>query len=395
MKKIINSSRPVVVTTTRTPLNGSLAIDAGGASLSQVYDAIYGTWAPVDRQLTPLVLTPVVSVVDPDTGQQVPLSKLSSVEYKWYVGNSTTPVTSRTPSDDYHQQTDDDTATGTPTSALVVRHNVSPADHYAVPILCEFSCVDSGRGERYTLTAAVLLSSENKVQDMLTVALENANVVTFNPITEDSSLKTFKAVAYTGSDPVPTGSVKYFWYVNDVLADTKACYVSGQHTATLVLDAQYADRVQVKVRIATVPDGASPASVTVPNHPAKAEATLLWQWPKLDVLPYSMNGEAIKDASRPKTFRPIVQANGKDVDESLWSRYFRFNWYTQPTDTMTRKDQGWQTQVTIAGTDLFRSGGVHVNVGVDLYTLGAYRRVVDSQGRTVVDAQGRVVVCPE
>jgi hypothetical protein len=110
MKKIINSSRPVVVTTTRTPLNGSLTIDAGGASLSQVYDAIYGTWAPVDRRLTPLVLTPIVSIADPDTGQQVPLSKLSSVEYKWYVGNSTTPVTSRTPSDDYHQQTDDDTA---------------------------------------------------------------------------------------------------------------------------------------------------------------------------------------------------------------------------------------------------------------------------------------------
>jgi hypothetical protein len=162
-----------------------------------------------------------------------------------------------------------------------------------------------------------------------------------------------------------------------------------------VLDAEYLANALANVRIPTVPDGPPAASITVPNHPARAEATLLWQWPKLDVLPYSMNGEAIKDASRPKTFRPIVQAYGKDVDESLWERYFRFNWYTQPTDTMTRKDQGWQTQVTIAGTDLFRSGGVHVNVGVDLYTLGVYRRVVDAQGRTVVDAQGRVVVCPE
>jgi len=392
MKKIINSSRPVVVTTTRTPLNGSLTIDAGGASLSQVYDAIYGTWAPVDRRQTPLVLTPVVSVVDPDTGQQVPLSKLQQVEYKWYVGNSTTPVTSRTPSDDYHQQTDDDTATGVPTGALVVRHNVSPADHYAVPILCEFSCVDSGRGERYTLTAAVLLSSENKVQDMLTVALENANVFTFNPITEDSSLKTFKAVAYTGSDPVPTGSVKYFWYVNDVLADTKACYVSGQHTDTLVLDAQYADKVQVKVRIATVPDGASPASVTVPNHPAKAEATLLWQWPDMKAIPYSQSGEAIKLQSDTMKFGAIVQAYGKDITTAKRNKYVKLRWYTQPTDTMTKKDQGVGYEKTIQGSDLFRTGGRKVNVQCDVFLLGVKASSSSAAAETKIENAAPPVV---
>ena len=387
---VTNPAPPVVVTTQRTPLTGSLTIASGGGALSQVYDSLSQSYEPVDREDTPLVLSPVVSLTDPDTGQAVPISDLSAVEIRWYVGTATTYVTSRIPSDDYHLQTDDDTATGNATGALVVRHNVGPTDNYAVPLLCELTCTDSSRAETYKFDATVMLSSEVKAQDLLTVQMGNPKTVTFDPIRDDSSQRTFTAKVLNGSEDV-TASVKLFWYIDDVLADAHLGYVSGQNTDALTLDADYLDGAVVKAMFAI------DTTATAPDHPAKAESTLLWHWPRMQALPYSQSGEAIRSTDEQKKFSAIIQAYGHDVPAAKVQKYCRLNWYTRPTNTTTRTDRGWGDEVTLDGTVLFQTGGAHCNVGVDLYTLGKQIAVVDDvTGETVVDdATGAVVVSGE
>ena len=386
MKKIINTAPPVVVSTSRTPLEGSLTISSNGGALTQVYDAVQNTYEPVDRRDTPLVLSPIISLVDPNTGLQVSLSSMTNISINWYIGSSATPVTSRTPSDDYHLQTDDDTATGNTTGSLVVRRNIGPDDDFAKDIMCELSFVDNTRGEQYKYNAAVLLTTEEKVQDMLSLQLDNPSKVTFNPIFDDSSQRTFKAKVYNGGTLMSSDKFKFFWYVDGVLANTKPCYVSGQNTDTLVLDAEYADNVIVTARIAT------DKTLTAPNHPANAECTLVWRWPRLKVKPYSQNGESIKLASQSKSFGVIIQAYGKDIPEAKRNRYCKVKWYTQPTNTSNHTDQGWGFTKTVAGSYLFRTGGIKVNVGAVLYSVGAKSSVGGAGVETKIASTEQPVV---
>jgi hypothetical protein len=329
----------------------------------------------------------VISITDPDTGQAVPLSDFTSVEIRWYVGNSQNYITSRTQSDDYHLQTDDDTPTGATTGSLVVRHNVGPDDSYAVPILCELSCTDNSRVETYKFTSTVLLTTEEKVQDMLFVQLGNPSKVTYNPIEEDTSTRVFTAKVYNGGTLMSNDKFKFFWYVNDELVSASTLgYVSGQGTDTLTLDAEFFDNVIVKARIST------DKTLAAPNHPANSECTLVWHWPRLQALPYSMNGHAVRTAADSKRFGAFIQAYGKDISDAKRKRYCRLSFYTQPTNGGAKKNQGWGDEVKVDGSDLYQSGSAHTNVGVDLYTLGRLKPVVQDN-KIVVDEQGRVVVC--
>lgn len=375
MKKIINTAPPVVVATSRTPLSGSLSITGNGGSLTQVYDAVKNSWEPEDRTTTPLILEPVISIIDPDTEQQVPITNMASVELKWFVNNSSVPVTSRTPSDDYYLETDDGTDTGTPTGNLVVRHNVGHSDNQCVPIMCELSFFDSGRSEQYTFNSEVMLTSEDKVQELLAIHLDNPAKVTFNPITSQSTQKTFKAKVLNGSRVEDSSKFKFFWYVGTALADTKICYVSGQGTDTLVLDAEYADNVLITVRIAI------DTTAAAPDHPAKAECTLVWNWPRLRVIPFSQSGESIKFSSQTMSFGTIVQAYGKDIPDAKRNRYCKVRWYVQPTNSNAKTDKGWGFTKQISGTELFRTSSVNVNVGAVLYSVGA-KSTVSGEGAT-------------
>jgi hypothetical protein len=111
----------------------------------------------------------------------------------------------------------------------------------------------------------VLLTTEEKVQDMLFVQLGNPSKVTYNPIEEDASAKVFTAKVYNGGTLMSNDKFKFFWYVNDELVSASTLgYVSGQGTDTLTLDAEFLDNVIVKARIST------DKTLAAPNHPANA-----------------------------------------------------------------------------------------------------------------------------
>jgi len=381
---VANPAPPVVMTTRRSPLTGALFVSGGGASLSQVYNALTNKYEPEDRQETPLVLTPVLTLTDPETKAVVPLSQMSAIDVKWYLGNSDTPVISRVASADYYLTRKD----GMVIDSLAVRHNVGPTDNYSVTIRCEVEATDNSRNEKYRFQALTMLTSENKAQNIISVQLKNPSLVGYDPIRDDSSLRQFKAVAYKGAEVMAPESVKFFWYLDgELLSDSVTLgYVSGQYTDTLTLDAEYIDNALVEVRLSI------DTTLSVPNHPARAQSTLMWKWPALKALPYSMSGEAIRSAGEMKRFGCIVQANGKDVPQEKVERYFRMNWFTQPSDTMVRKEQGWGPEIIVPGSDLFSRTGASVNVTVDLYTVGHLVTVM-CDGKMVVDSNGKAVVC--
>lgn len=384
MKKIINTAPPVVITTTRAPLVTSMSLTSvGGEPLTQLQDTAQNAWSP-DRTKTVLVLYPVINIKDPDTGLAV---DPSSADIKYYVNNFNTPVTSRTTSDDYYLETKDVVQSGetvkVPTGRLVVRKNVDYDN--AVVIMCQAEYTDASRSEIYKMEASVMLTSDNKPDELISIHLQNPSLVTYWPMTDTDSKRTFKAIAYKGSTKMDPSKVKFFWYLDEVLIPTNGtvpAYVSGQNTDTLVLDADFADNVKITASLAL------DTTATAPDYPAKAECALVWKWPRLEALPYSKGGAAVKSKSGELTFGAFIQGNSKDVDEDKAREYCRLNWKKRTTASTAVTDLGWSEEVSVKNADLYQTGNVNVNIYPELNTLGPYEVLTDDSGNIITDDSG-------
>lgn len=173
----------------------------------------------------------------------------------------------------------------------------------------------------------------------------------------------------------------FFWYLDGQLItkDTYG-YVSGQGMETLVLDADYIDKSVISVRIAVpvfTDDGVT--MPTVPSEGASAQSTLVWEWEHIDVMPIALGGSSVHRYSSQKVFNSIARVNGEDATSTQRS-HIRTVWYTHDTDKpYTNKTYyGSGESVTLPASAMFRTGKVNVEVGLDLYLLGAWRETTNA-----------------
>ncbi len=379
MKKIINTAPPVVMTTMRTPLTVMLSVrQADNKPLTQAQDTQQNLWDP-DRSRYPLILEPDVNILDVDAGQTVE----SGYDMKWYRREGSgqeTLITSYTTTDDYYLETSGGSVTG----RLVVRKNVdylTPAD-----IILRVEYTDNLRGETYRAEQRIPLTSENKPEEFYTVAIAAPTPVHYNPIVDNASIRTLRAVARRGATDV-SDAVGFFWYDadgGDVLlnAQDHPYYVSGQGTAELVVDAELCDRKKIKVRIATA------ATKAAPDLPCTDMREIVWKWPDMEALPYSMNGSAVGAAEDAKVFGAVIQADGRDVPDEKCREYCRLQWASHPMNGTEKTDRGWGKEVTIPATELRRNDTVNTEVYPELYLLGAIEILTDDEGVVISDDSG-------
>lgn len=379
MKKIINTAPPVVMTTMRTPLTVMLSVrQADNKPLTQAQDTQQNLWDP-DRSRYPLILEPDVNILDVDAGQTVE----SGYDMKWYRREDSgqeTLITSYTTTDDYYLETSGGSVTG----RLVVRKNVD----YLTPvdIILRVEYTDNLRGETYRAEQRIPLTSENKPEEFYTVAIAAPTPVHYNPIVDNASIRTLRAVARRGAMDV-SDAVGYFWYDadgGDVLlnAQDHPYYVSGQGTAELVVDAELCDRKKIKVRIATA------ATKAAPDLPCTDMREIVWKWPDMEALPYSMNGSAVGAAEDAKVFGAVIQADGRDVPDEKCREYCRLQWASHPMNGTEKTDRGWGKEVTIPATELRRNDTVNTEVYPELYLLGAIEILTDDEGVVISDDSG-------
>ena len=392
MKKINNIGAPTVITTRRTALITSFTIEVvAGGTLSQAMDNTLNPilWLP-DRTVTPLILAPVFEAYDSET-----LASLSNTaSYKWYVQkvqswNASTQegevIETLTAADGYYLERQNNQLTG----RLVVTKNVdfqSP-----IVIICQVSYTDSAHSTIFTDETSVMLTTENKPEDFYDVNMIATSPIRFNPFsdltdTPTPSTKTIKAIVTKGKyelSPQQLANIKFFWYFDDVLASSNhLAYVSGQGTDTLVVDAEYADMMDIKVRIA------DSQSASAPNVTGIDERILVWDTPKIVVEPYCTSGSAVKDENGDKVFHPIVKVNGHDVAESKWKEYLLLRWVSKRTDSVIETERGWGDTCIIPADALF---GKDTEVKVVPYLLGPYEAVTCNN--QPVTCNNETVVC--
>lgn len=436
MKTLINHGRPVVMTTNREPLDLQLSISQrSGDPLTQTQDVTAGTWTP-DRQVAPLVLDPQVTVYDPESKQFV---TISTGYINWYVGEikdwDSTTETGLVGVSDSSANYSLEYSGGSKTGSLIVRKNI----HYQDPValICVVSFTDAARAEAYRTEQSVLLTSENRPDEYDSVVIEAESLVRYRPFEEDAPSRTLTAVASRGSTVMEfpyTNGIKYFWYFQRAGAwtliptdGTYAPYVSGQGTASLVVDCDYIEHETIMVRIAShgtytavsnpsgnpktkgyfeqVATGVySPTNDTAvatgktyyslsqtanaPDCDTRAVVDIVREVPSIESLPYCTGGSAVRQGDTPRTFRSVIYADNKDMDDALRAEYIRLNWKSKPTNSNTVTDRGWGDECVIPSGSLITSGLVNVEVYNEIGVLSALELITDENGVLLTDDSG-------
>ena len=428
MKTLINTARPVVMTTNREPLDLQLSIkQRNGDPLTQTQDYTAAAWSP-NRNTTPLVLDVEITAYDPEKGSNISVGK----QYiNWYVGKEqawdSTTETGLVNTSDSTQNYYLEYVNGNKTGSLVVRKNVD----YSSPILliCVVNFTESSRSEQYRIEQTVTLTSENSPSEYYTVKIETPSVVEFRPFSDASSSRALKAVAYKGNQKVGfpyTNGIKFFWYymASGVWTliptnGTYAPYVSGQNTDTLTLDAEFIDHEMIKVMMAVdgtftavgspsgnpktngyfERSGTSPNYVYTPtsdtsvasgktyyalSQTANAPDTEAFYRievarviPRIESLPYCTGGSAVEVSDTVRDFKAVLTIDGQDMTDAQRNEYIRLNWKSKPTNSNTVTDRGWGFECQIQASALMNTGAVNTEVYTDIGLLSPMELLTD------------------
>ncbi len=392
----------MVVDTTLTPLTDFFDLVASD-TLEQWYDvsAAAGSQFSPNRQSTPLVLTPIVQAYDPDSGRKYTITSYTTIHWYTYVLNESTGVyaeteiTSTTNTDDYYKS-------GT---TLVVRKNV--ATNTGVEIRCVVDYVDPrSTNDTIRLTASVkLTTNQDATVNMPFITVLAEKNTPYNPLGTASSQKTFVAKAMV-ENADKTNDVYFLWYATDDTHTTETlidetttisgvsvpvfpCYVSGQGTSTLVVDALYTEKINIICRCK------ASSSASTPLYPSKRYLTMSWDVPSLDSITYTNDGSAVNLASNGKRFRQIVNADGKTLNDSIVGSNLLFKWTKYRTSILSNNSPqadviGWGTEMFLESSDLInvKTNGQMPStiVGAEVYLRGAYEVVYDRSGNPVTSS---------
>lgn len=185
-------------------------------------------------------------------------------------------------------------------------------------------------------------------------------------------------------DFMPRGSFEWYGVKNgaEVKIDTLPCYVSGQYTDTLTIDAMYGEQIPIILRIKEYSWSEAP-------YPPKVYRSVVWRVPTIDSIVVSENGEAVRSNSGSFTFDTVVNVLGEALSDEKKAQHLRFNWKSRKANATPQfgmTDRGWGQKVTIKASDLknYKSSSIVTN---DVYVLGAYEEVLLSNESVTLNGE--------
>lgn len=313
-----------------TPLNVSVSLVQDGGGLTQTHCAETGEYIP-DRSLTPLVITPVVRVQDPDgiiddgaatlTGvawYALPEDIAKAVPAGTYIGTELSQYLVTDATDGFLVDRD---------GSIRVEKNIP----YLSPVVLVFTgnIPDVRSGKLVKVQDSVLLSTSS-IAVPASLTLDKPASWSFNPI-EDSGLRSIKASLMLGGlAPDPSKVKTRFWWYRasgntEVLIDEDEDYFyeSGQGTDTLVIDPEYLESERIICKaVYVIGSGSLPA--TPGQDFLSAETVVSRRYPAYDFENYVHGGvEVAPNAGHVKN--ECVVTIGQQVLENP-SRYFTVVW---------------------------------------------------------------------
>lgn len=384
------------------PFTENFQIEPSDAVSQWHYDQD-GSYLP-DRAITPLLLTPTLSVFDPETKLTY---EPSFFKVRWYLLNAATgkydtEITNTSEGDVDYVILESGT--------LKVKKNVNELQ--PVSLLCRAEYIDPrNAGKTYHCSALQqLTTSRDSTVASPTIEIDQEATVKYNPFidgytTDQYGVKhhyfTFNATARMGDEELDlTGQGSPYrvrWYAlgdgitsETLISETEQagstavakfpCYVSGQGTPTLVVDALQTDSITLIARIVNTSTGKT--------YPEKCLRHLTWDTFKVEPTTEAIDGGAVKQDTLSKTFRNIVTMRNRTLDASLVNENFLQEWKFRNAASATVKSLGSGPTIEVQRDDLHAQQSSLAYAELSL--LGGYKVVV-SGGKVVVSG-GRVVM---
>lgn len=379
MGRRVNISTPVVLQTELASMTENFSIVADG-SLEQWYYFNDGIYLPDRGAGSHLTLTPLMQAFDPDT-ETTYTPNFSAV--RWYAleNGTETEITNTTDSTEAQY-------VKLNTGQLRVKKNVSP--DAAVTIRCVATYIDPRLlGVYGTVEAQVLLATNRDATTVFpSINIETSETVFYRPLTDSSSQKTLRATVMRGDDDITSESY-IRWYAMTVtgnettlvLINTLPCYVNGQGTSELVVDALYTSDIAIVARAA-----ANSADV---DWPSQDTVRLAWSTPKLDGITYSDNGSAVRLTTGRMYFGLNLNMRHQIVPETRIKQHLIYKWKQRMAQSSVETVIGWGHKIGRNGENLLNSASPRTAlVWPEIHLLSEYQRVVFTSGgttKTVVD----------
>lgn len=407
-------TQPLVIQTYRQPLSVVLNIQHDDP-LNQIVDLVNGVYKP-DRTNTPLVLTPVLSAVDAESGRNVTLD-IGTYSVKWYLETYVATSSGSINSGSLSGQLTPDAsrlamqAVRTDVEQMLSRdvyvlHSTDENHPYALVVaengnaespktyVCVVTYTDTNTSGTYTIEKTVRLTAVNCADDTYDVRIVGPQTVRYDPLSEDDTV-TFTAQAFLGRKEIESGVV-YLWKADGVVigssGDEYLGYVSGQGTATLTVKARFSKRTVFTVSIGL---GDSLNDIedngTYDLKPGVATATLCWKQPRLrgSVLP--LGGQAVRSTSLPvKTLRLMLRHNGVDLTDATRLSMLRVKWEGVPTaggNSVVTLGYGMEVDVRVSAltSNTFINGA---SVSPNVSILGPEQALVQGTSTIVTTVGG-------
>ena len=397
--KIGRISKPVVISTTHQPISVMVSVEqVGAAPLTQSVNQVSNEWNP-DRTLNPLVLNPVVSACDPETGRTVLLTPTISWKLARYDKDGKEKWALITAAYDPSNPVD---YAVTQSNQLVVRRNVSPDN--PVVIVLGVAYTDPTSGRRLNKEEYVTLSSSNSPDPTYTVEILTENVVRYNPLdgdfladdpSEAGSEFTFKAVVRRNGE-ICTDDVYIEWWASSVLSPDSIMpindeegsigyeyikdhpgYVMGQGGPNLKWDARFDKKTTIQVLVFK-------DAMSLDEEVCSAVRTLIWDSPKVkgDVLP--LNGRAVRPEDQSKSFRLMLRTRTNDLSDAATRNMFQTVWKREDTNGRNQATIGTGREVTVTAESLRRTGNGGVLVMPEVTMRGPLEQIVVNGSNVVL-----------
>ena len=381
--KRIGNAQPLTMVTSYTPLTVGFDISVTGGSTEQFYYTNASQYQP-NRSLAPCLLTPRMSIVNPDSGSSSEVT--SGLEVTWYENNKDTVISTG----DYYTVN----ANGT----LTVKKNVPLTG--ILQIICVAKYTDPRTGMVYLREKSIPFSLVMKTDTALYLSWDIPEVCTFN-VLDDSTLRTITATARLGTTVLTDDQVKFFWYLvtaNGVEtlinpgADVNMLEFISLTNSVLQVNNMYVNKTRIRLKAALKATSSSnPSAPDNPNY--WIESTLSWLMSgKITAYAKSPTGDMILASETSKTFKCGVNVGGRELTDIEITTHFYIEWYSLAnTSGATRKLIGGGLTCTVPASQLRTTNWKNtVDVVPDVYERGPYKAVVS--GGKLVMSDGKAAV---
>lgn len=356
----------------------------GSVPASQIYQADLGEYTP-DYTLTPLVLFPRCTAIDPDalTAEQTVNASLTNM--KWYervdgvqtlitAGNGNYTITSE----------------GESKGQISVNRNVDTLS----PVTLEFSAdyADTRTGQVYTFRRTVLVRAIDGTAAVPVLMIDSPETVEWNPVRDLSQQVITARLMISDTDVTESGNAKFFFY--RLVKDTGALeQITGgdadwewvaQTGNVLTIDRDYIGNENTYVVKASYDGGGSPAD-TPDDAISMRSTTIRRRIPKL-VIDWEGAPTELPSGTVNLYPKPIVMDTVGIIPEEVLLKLFSFRWYIQAPSATSYSLAAQEMKPTIPFV-------ADMMLQLEVLDRGPLKLVTDTAGTSyVTDASGTVVV---